>query len=395
MKILNMYLIAVNAIFIFFIFGCSNSQNGIATHINIDNANIADNLIVDNIISSVELIPLKNTSAESMLSEVAIKTFFYKDRIIIVDYIFGKYVSIFDDHGNFISKIKISGEGPGEFSEIRSVSINSNKNQIEIFSANEKKEVFYSLSGVFLDERSSQFIFDDKIVIDQKNQLFFAMYLANLGLFKDGNCYELFSVDEDDAINRIKPTDQQVARKLGDTRTPNPFFKYNGMVFFCKTFLDTIFSVEDEKIEPEYIIDFKERAIPNGFWQRNQKYSEKQEAVDSENFAYLMGRFFENDRFLSIIYSYNGKSTWFILDKKTQQQINSLSIRMEKYDLNFPPPFQFSEEGFFYYVSAREFKKLVQDHPNPKILPPHFKEVAEELDDDDNPVIVKVNLIDH
>jgi hypothetical protein len=221
------------------------------------------------------------------------------------------------------------------------------------------------------------------------------MDLANLNFFGGVNCYELFSMSKNNTVSFLKSKDQEEFRKFIGSRTPNPFFEFNDKLFFYKMFADTIFSVTEREVENEYILKFRERAIPSGFWKKYSKYSEKEEALQKENLAYFFGRFFENPRFLSIVYRYQGNDLWFIFDKKNRNQINSLSIRLEKYDLNFFPPFQFFENGFFYYIPARTFKSLVRDHANPDILPYRFKEVAKSLDDDDNPVILKVNFVKH
>ena len=386
------YLKIVAFCCVFFMVSCTEYQEK-AESILIDNSKISDSVIIDSLISSIEVIPLKKESTKSLLSDISSKIFFYKNRIIIVDYILGNYVCIFNNDGEFISKIEVTGQGPGELSDISSVSINPSEDCLEIFSGNEKKELIYSLDGKFLEEKPSPVYFQDKVVF-KKHEIFYSKDLANLSFFGNGNCYELFSMDKiKGKLNLLKSKDQEDFRKFVDSRTNNPFFKFEENLFFYKFFTDTIFNLSEKELKIRYVIKFQERGIPSNFWKKNSRYSEKIEALEKERLAYFSGRFFESVRFVSLVYGYQGNSVWYIRDKKNSKQINSLSIRLEKYDLDLFPPLQFSENGFFYFIPAKAFKRLINGHSNPSILPYRFREIADSLNESDNPVILRINLL--
>jgi hypothetical protein len=372
-------------------FSCEKNRSIHQHNLKINNVKIAKSIAIDSFIAGIEIIQLEMSNKKSILSDVANKLLFYKDKIIIVDYILGNYIAIFDSKGKFINKIDVSGQGPGEVSDIRSVTINKQNDQLEVFSANEKKEVHYSLDGKFIEEIKSQYYYQEKFSFETSS-IYYSSDLANTGAFPNSACFELFRTNKSSVIP-IREVDPNLFEKHIGITTPNPFFNEGESIFFCKHFSDTIFSISDESIEIAYKIDFKSNSIPKKFWEKDFKYSSKIDAADGENFAYLTGKFFKNKRFISMIYWFDRSSNWFIYDLSTRKTIvNSKTINLKKFNLDLLPPTQFTEDGFVYYISAPVFKDFIATQSSNNKLPKKFIEIDRKLTEKANPIILKIKL---
>lgn len=391
MKKLTLLVNVFFAIAFLLFFSCEKNRSIYQHNLKINNTNIAKSIAIDSFTAGIEIIQLEMSNKKSVLSDVANKLLFYKDKIIIADYIVGNYIAIFDNKGKFINKIDISGQGPGEISDIRSVTINKQNDQLEVFSANEKKEVHYSLDGKYLEEIKSQYYYQEKFSF-KTNSVYYSSDLANTGTFPDAACFELFRTNKSSVIP-IKGVDPNLFEKHIGITTPNPFFNEGKSIFFCKHFSDTIFSISDKSIGIAYKIDFKSNSIPTKFWEKDFKYSSKIDAAEGENFAYLTGKFFKNRRFISMIYWFDRSNNWFIYDLSAHKAIvNSKTINLNKFNLDLFPPTQFTEDGFVYYISAPVFKNFIASQSSNNKLPKKFIDIDRKLTEKGNPVILKIQF---
>lgn len=375
------------------VLSCKKKDTGLIK-LYIDNTSIEEVINIDSMVNSIDVIPLETNGQKSILSDVAAKIIFYEGKIYIIDYLLDHYIAIFDSNGRFVHKIKVTGQGPGEITDIRSTVLNKTTNQLEVFSASEKKLVRFSPNGDFISESQEKYYYQDKVANLDGTSIYYSSDLANIGSFGGEICYELFMISSEGKLIPFKQFNRQEFEGRIGVKTPNPFFLNKYSTYFSKIFSDTIFSVSPRGLIPEFVIDFKKNPVNSKFWAKNTRYVSKLDAVNKENAAYFLGNLFVNNKLICAPYSFNGSTSyWFIYDRLNKKKlVNSEFVQVQKYGLTLPTPTHFTEDSFIYYYPARAFKQMVISRSVNDKLPQKFKDIAKNLKPEDNPVIIKIKL---
>jgi hypothetical protein len=136
---------------IIFFAGCKGKENNAKTEviniiIDTDNSEKVD---ISEYVDSVKYIKLQTTD-DNLIGYIK-RVFFLEDRILVTD---GQIpqILIFDNEGNFLNKIKKTGQGPGEFIGIVASLFDCVSKSIIIYNRKLRKMLFFTLDGEFIKE---------------------------------------------------------------------------------------------------------------------------------------------------------------------------------------------------------------------------------------------------
>ena len=263
--------------------------------------NVDEKVSLSTFIESIEYIPLK--LKDNLLGEDLVYCVYDEkaEKIILSD--IGRVIVV-DKKGNFQNEIGNSGQGPGEYIYLSTISIDPEKENVYLYDGGPKVVRKYTYDGKFQGK-----------VCRYDNFLIKGVYWANNYFLSQ--C-EMFT------SHRVKQLDSFFGYALIDTsgnfidKTPNlcaqikdiTSEKYAGFLFgfgysvnFCKDvalFLeaglaDTVYTVNNNKIVPRYLLKYgDDRPDVNKIWSMNNdiREAEKERSLLIMDPAYETSRYF-------------------------------------------------------------------------------------------------------
>jgi hypothetical protein len=195
----------------------------------------------------IEYIWLKDDSEEAQLSAGLQKIFFHGDKILTLD-IFGcNCIHIFDQSGNFISRIRDYGEGPGKYREFDDATIVNE--ELLLLGVYPPKLMWFSLDGKFLREEKLKQPVASGVYSENEKRLYFYSDTREPGE------YHVISVDEafQDTLRYLLYQEDRYTRNYPDR---DNFIKNEGEVFLGRALSDTIWTFKEKKMDPKLVFDF-------------------------------------------------------------------------------------------------------------------------------------------
>lgn len=237
-----------------FIISCSspteNNYNGNKEKsiiYNVDSILSEDPIYFSSLFDEFEIVKLE-TNFKSIVGKIA-SVHIMKERLVIVDKIKSKSVTVFDNNGKFFNTISQFGNGPLEYVELTSVKVNKLRSEVYILDAYGGKILKYDLDGNFIStyaldiiDYSSNKIVD--FVFDEDDNLYLAFKKDNVNeesflvkkIMKDGRIYSYLN-----GIDRGLPW-------VHPTNTQYVFSEYNSEIFFFQPYLRTVFGFDNNSI---------------------------------------------------------------------------------------------------------------------------------------------------
>jgi hypothetical protein len=195
----------------------------------------------------IEYIWLKDDTEDAHLYAGLHQIHFYQNRIYTLD-IFGcTCIHIFDRSGNYLSKIKAYGEGPGQYLEYDAAAFVAG--EPVLLGVHPRKIMWFSLEGEYLREVS----FRERLgpgVFSEHDQRYY-LYTPT----REPGAYFVKSFDKSlkDTLTYF-PYDPE---KLYGHFSGRDFFqKSNENLYYGMTYLDTIYQVEKGVFIPKLVFDF-------------------------------------------------------------------------------------------------------------------------------------------
>ena len=298
----------------------------------------------------------------------------------------------FSKNGKFICQIGRVGRAPSEYTSIKDFMYNESHNTIEIFSGREIKE--FTLDGIW-----------KKDIPIENNRVASLGYTNNqfLGFIDNTtgqNEYSFVLIDTNgEIINKFE-------NKYKFTSTQgifNPyeciFYQYDG-ILHCKELLsDTIFSFVNGTFIPKYILKQGEGKFTLDVREDEQYF------YKNFNKIILQWNSFESKNYLFYRYSWKKRDTYLIKNKSngTQYLIDN-GIGLVN-DMDNGPNFKIKNivtvDGSEYliswikgfelkaHVTSNDFKNTIPKYPEKK---KELEQLANSLDENDNPVLMLVKL---
>lgn len=385
------------SIFILCIASCGNPDNGIFIF-NIEDVNNNKTTLAE-IADDITYVTLENYCPIGLYYDIKI----FPNDIFIPTYESG--ILVFDREGNFKRKIGVRGRGPGEYLGFTSIDVDYGKGLVYVLDQNNIK--VYSINGYYVKTISFEaFQGEDDDMLGPENT-FHEIYFFNNNLLLPVNtsfgraknnwvCLDTTGNFVTSKINYIPPFKSYCFWLPGTSR------RYKDRIVYQDHYNDTVFSIlPNLDYEPLFLINMGDR-IP---------------LIPSEELN-IEGRInFETDRFWVLRYQTESFGKFIILNKDDKKSfyfdyvITADSNDGPKYtggiyndlDGGFPfhPRYYHEENSQEFlidlllpnrlktYVASDEFKSSEPKFPEKKV---QLEELANRMEDTDNPIIVMVRL---
>lgn len=217
--------------------GGNSSQQEI--HIMINPQKLPPTGKLSEIAKSVRIVPLE-TNSDCYVESIG-RIFFGKEHIVFSTRGSRNDLFLFTINGEFIRKIGRQGKGPGEYVNIRDISVLEDNKMVYVTTGTRGKLLGYSFGGRFIKEFPGKKVAQESKVLSNEQ----IAYVCLLD-------YEVKIIDftNQETKNYLPITPQSKAfypRFSGD--------QYSG-VFFSATGRDTIWRVDQDSLRPVLIFDF-------------------------------------------------------------------------------------------------------------------------------------------
>jgi len=350
-------------------------------------------LNISEIADDIKYIPLANDSI--------LRGIFY------IDYADGEYFISdirkflrFNEKGEFLNKIGTRGSGPGEYQYASDFVIEPDTREIFITGGKRDQIMVYSPEGKFIRSFGLPGKSLSSIGMDGKNV--FVFYLSayehdtvNMQLLDSrGTLLKSYT-------NKYK---FERGRAVVGYRGECLMYSLQNKLHFKEIFSDTIFYLDRQKMVPEMILNSGDKRFTPEI--RSQIIKEigdnPRNTPKIQGMSLTQNNLFETNNYLFYSYNCDRKGRMLIYNKSTGRQIEIDSKTGIKNDWDGGPNIQlkknkddntvFSWMNAFElktYVASDDFKNATPKYPEKKKA---LEEMANSLDENDNPVLMLVKL---
>ena len=364
------------------------------------NINIEQELRLSEIADTVEIIFLEQTD-DSDITQVK-RILPYKDRYYVMSTIgfSNGRVHVFDKSGKFIRKIDRRGGGPGEYVDLQDIAIDP-KNEELVFMTQPKGIFRYDLNGNFVSDVKSGY--GKNLAVD-----------AGGDYYKTNRCDKetsdkLLLLNENSSIAFGKVNEKDFIR-VNNFSFSNEFENYKGRVFYSYPCCDTIFEVTKGKISPCFYINYDGRNVPvDKVFSENVSLNESLELMKRYSGCFSTDIYRITDEFLYVgsvdgerhgvisLYSFKTRKVlsghrlvddMFFPDNTFTFRPFRMPIAVEENSLLWLVDPSWLLQGYEYYkenLSPDKWNEYCKRHPQ-------VIEVCSKLDEESNPVLLKIKI---
>jgi len=205
--------------------------------------------------SDIEYIPLE-TNSKSVFSRVY-KIAMCKSYIFVTD---AQRVHQFDKVGNFVRQIGSRGRGPGEYQglSIRDICVNDSLNRLIVL------ELFTHIFD-FDGKHVNQFRNDtlqnlDRVFPWKENQMIY--HYMNIQKSLDPKEYSLVILNEQGELLNIYKNYHKRVQSNFSMSNSGPLYSFLNKIRFKEFGVDTLYTIENDKLIPYAIFDLGNKALP-------------------------------------------------------------------------------------------------------------------------------------
>lgn len=297
-------------------------------------------LNLDNIVDTLNFIPLEKT--KPYVGNIK-KLIIYHDNFIIWDSK-GKTVWVFDSKGKFKTRINKLGKGADEYIEITNISVNK-RGDIQIVDASRKSIVSYSLNGTFLKRKSLKSFPSDYIENGEYSYIFYH-HIPNKS--KKSNYVQVYKDNRN--LSGYFPFIHTWQFEK------DRFLKPNNNLYFYRSYDNNIYSLKDEKLQIEYILDFGKFNSINTALRECQNLQEFYEIRNKKTYVGNISSLTISDKHLAFRYDVvkNGNVTNhnYIYDLNNDVTYNYIGATTQKFKIPPSLPTTFDNGLCYSYIEA-------------------------------------------
>ncbi len=355
------------------------------TTISISSGDVSDDFDDNDYLELVGYTPLE-TNSESLIGNID-QIIFPPELIVVLDNV-ANAVLIFDRNGRFVNRIGQNGNGPGELTDITSISYDYEDELLVV--ACSGKVLWFDKSGTFDHEVKSILGGAKEMTYVGDNLL--ASYAGYIQLDEDQNYHQLTLLRESDLsiLQRAIPYDRmsRVENKTGLYVN----FSENGTERYLTTpYQPYIWQIEKDGIFPLYKVDYGEDNLPSDF---ESKYLTsfamnsdrlRQIEVDKGYARFRGGAALLSDNGVEFTYSQNGGFYKVMYHRKSTNLVQ------------FKIPINNTLDEAGYIVNRGVMDNQMVSILTPDVVHAKFKrgdklieklqEIREQVKEDDNPIL--------
>ena len=283
----------------------------------------------------------------------------YKNTIYVVDIYKAKAVFRFDLEGNYLGRIGEKGNGPGEYSRPDGFEIDKKNNELLVSNTAKRKILRFDLKGNFLGDIKPNIGNIDFKVLDDGKIVLLAGDQENRHLGEISNKIVYIINNKGDIIS-YGPTVSSDYTNVKTILSGNNMVGNNGVISYCYKFSDTIYSINNDKLSADFVMNFADNSGLNrkvlksmntiGFFNTINK------GKGSSSPTYFKGGHFQTKDYLYFIIKYKNK--WFnFFYNKNQSKIIAGALVRDKPGYFFVSPFISSYNDYF--ISSHTADRLI------------------------------------
>lgn len=384
---------------IIIVFSCQeknkNSVDQNLQNIPVQIENITDHSFHE-VFEVVKLFPIKN-SQNQPITEI-LKILKIEEKIWILT---SSSILITDTEGELEQTIESIGKGPLEYLKLSDIQWNPYLSLVEVLDPDQGKLIRFGQNGLVINEWKNKYLRLASSFFPNENS-----YWIYGGTFFNGGGNRLVKVDSQDGEKLNGQFSLGSERNhLGVIESSN-FIPKNQESLFYHSYNDTIYTLQDNKFSPSYLIDFGPQRVSNelltGDFKDIREFGQelkKKGLADFLNSLYYSNqtfffRFFYGGKPITAIHNLNDGNTKLIENWKVKYGTNY--AKLSSYSINFP----IGAEGEFLYFGVdpytikSEIEKLKSD-PNLELFlseNPNLEMIISQFETYENPYILKLRV---
>jgi hypothetical protein len=315
------------------------------------------------------------TNENSFIREIK-KIMFDDDRFFIFDKSLN-CIFIFNSDGKYLNDIKKVGNGPGEYTQLLTVCLDTTDKQLILCSDAPYKFLFFDYSGNFIKEQRMDNLCRE--IVCKENKIYTTNLIPNS---TNDYCY-LYETDK-------KTYAERCIFNIPDLPSCNVYINGNYLtnnqhINFTTRFDNIIYSMENRAVKAKYLIDFGKLNFPESY--KNFPEEKIDDICLDGQYIHSIVEINESDNYL---YFKTNSFGWYIYSKKEDLLKKYTFVEDSKYGLYCSN--MISVEGsnaisfivdwniLYNYKEYREKRKI--------LIKPDFLDMFEKMEPDDNPILL-------
>jgi hypothetical protein len=372
--------------------------------VSVDSEHALREINASSVFSDIEYVQLESPD-DHLIGEIS-QILFHKERFYILDSEFTKSIFCFRRDGKFLFEINRIGNGPGEYIEPQSISINHDKDLLMLYCSATHQVISFDLEGIYLQTQKLDFYATHFAYMAENRFAFSVDYNgSNTRLLNNRQFPGLIITNSDFKIESTGLPFSETINFSAITQLSCCFSPLPGnglsMIIPCN---DTVYHLRKDKIERAYYIDFGKKKKTENFYRLMN--DEKTGLGDLREYLYDndicdIFHLVESEQNLFFIYMH-GKSAHLAFYDKAEDKLTDVYLHLDGDKPQYPiindldgGPFSvpyFSDGKFFYgYIlpeTLLEKRESIESAGNPE-SPGKEKllSILNRISGDDNPVI--------
>ena len=341
-----------------------------------------------NLIDSIQVFKLE-TNEDCLIGTVS-KIMFDEDYLYVLDEGVSEALFKYTCSGKFVQKIGNKGRGPGEY--IRPTDFFLLDNQLVLLDGYSAKVIFFSKTGDFVKEFSTNTMAEKFGKIDANH---FAMFNLNeKSMFSLSNYNIIIIDDEGNTIKRLMKIPSYIKDEISLDMNKTTDYSEEELLY-KDAFNSDIFRVYKDSFDIKYHFDFGKYSLDyHSFLKTNKRLSigNLLATINKKGFVFGIDFFNENSKYL--FFSCLRKGLFNIYyDKKTKKSYIFNYQSLPEWARFIYRPHIYSDEHFFVSLlnspTIEEIKKknLIQNISGSEVFS-KLVPIIEQTEDSDNPILI-------
>ena len=311
---------------------------------------------------------------------------------------------VFERNGRYKAKIGNRGQGPQDYLKISSFFIDDAKQNAVITDDFKNVFLYYDFNGNFIQKKDMPvdiMKLVNKSSLIGSNRLIFNYILYNDGAYYNENMgYQLFDVNNLKVLDK-KSYSPVTAVNIMFPLSVHPITETEKGVNFIMPLCDTIYSCHNDKFQPEYIIEHKQKMAPKdkyilGDGPDRNTYTSLALKFEKDGFFTGFNGIYETDNHILLTYICSYYNSCFLANKKKQEGRYYVLGEIDEDSKNIP---LFREIIGCYkntfictinMLNLPYYKDVLSNNRNKGMT--QFKTIVESIEEDDNPVLIIYTL---
>lgn len=248
----------------------------------------------------------------------------HNDRIFILDRHVAKGVFEFSMQGEFIRQYGKRGKAPGEYTGLRTFTIDKKYNRVILYDWAKRVLIHYSSDGDYLETKTLTFRCNGLELFEG----YFIADIANIDNthFKSSSeykKYELATMSQEEGNLR---TFIQSKYNMPNFLSSSNLSRNETSILFNKPYSNTIYSYKQGKVFPDFELKFEDKSIPLPVLRSYKNLNQFRNILNKSNYTYLNNTFkyaLVNDK-LMFTASKGNENKSFLYSIKTNKLYNLL-----------------------------------------------------------------------